>query len=89
MFVGVTIGSMFQISEELKIYYMLHAVHKLYLLLPVLNRHIGHLVGARLVIFSSSCSLSYSGKVTKASQSTPSGYEIAAKTVAWATFTPH
>jgi len=39
--VGVAVGSLFQTSVELKINYMLYAVHKLYLLLPVLSRHIG------------------------------------------------
>jgi len=35
---------------------MLYIVHKLYLLLPVLSRHFGHLVGAWVVLLPSSCS---------------------------------
>ena len=35
---------------------MPYTVHKLYLLHQVLNRYIGYLVGARLVLFSPSCS---------------------------------
>jgi len=35
---------------------MLYFVHKVYLLLPVSSRHFGHLVGARLVLFPSTCS---------------------------------
>jgi len=58
---------------------MLYAVHKLYLLLPVLSHHMGHLVGARLVLFSSVVALSYSGKVTKAFPLAPSGYEMTTK----------
>jgi len=42
----LTIGSMLQTSVELKIYYILFAVHMLYLLLLDLSGHIGHLVGA-------------------------------------------
>jgi len=44
--VGVAVGSYNYI--ELKIYYMLYALHKLSLLLMVLSRHIDHLVSARL-----------------------------------------
>ena len=54
--VGAAVRSLFPTSAELKKYYMLYAVRKLYSLLPVLSRHIGHLVGAGLVLFSSSCS---------------------------------
>ena len=54
---GVAVGILFQTSVELKICCMLYAVHKLYLLLPVLSHHIGYqLVDARLVLFSPSCS---------------------------------
>jgi len=52
-------------------------------LLPVLSRHIGHLVGVRLFLFlSSSSPVIYSGKVPKVFPIPPSGYEVAAKTVA-------
>jgi len=54
--VGVAFVILFLASVELKIYCMLYAVHNLYLLLPVLSRHIGYLVGARLVLMSPSCS---------------------------------
>jgi len=77
--VSVANGRLFPTSVVLKMYYMLFALYKLYILLPVWSRYIGHLVGARLVLFSSSCSLV---KFTI----TPSGYEMAAKTVAWAYF---
>jgi len=60
--VGVAVKNVFPSSVELKIYYMLHIVHKLYLLLSVLSFHFGHLVCARLVLFPSAFSLSYSGK---------------------------
>jgi len=40
---SISVGSLFP-SIELKIYYMLYAVHNLYLLLPVLIRHIDHLI---------------------------------------------
>ena len=39
--VGKAIGILFLTSVELKIYCVLYAVHKVYLLLPVLSRHIG------------------------------------------------
>jgi len=70
-------------SVELKVYFILYAVHKLYLLLPVLSRHIDHLVGSRLVLSLSSCSHVISGQFTKAFPLTPSGYKMTAKTVAW------
>ena len=54
--VGVAFGTVVPASVELKKYYTLYAVHKLYLLLSVLSHHIGHLVGARLVLSTSSCS---------------------------------
>jgi len=53
---GVAVKNVFPSSVELKIYYMLYIIHKLYLLLPYLSRHFGHLVGARFVLFPSSCS---------------------------------
>ena len=56
---GEAVGILFLTSVELKLYCMFYAVHKLYLLLPVSSRHIGYLVGARLVLFSPSCSLDY------------------------------
>ena len=59
---GVAVGILFLTSVELKLYCMLYAVHNLYLLLPVLSRHIGYLVGARLVLFSPSCSPIIFGK---------------------------
>jgi len=68
---------------------MLNAFHKLYLLLPVLSRHIRHLLGDRLVLFSSSGSPVISGKVTEAFPFTPSGYKMAAKTLVWALLVPH
>jgi len=46
----------------------------LYLLLLVLSRHFGHLVGARLVLFPSSCSPIIFRKVIEASPITSSGY---------------
>ena len=52
---GEAVGIFFLTSVELKLCCMLYAVHKLYLLLPVLSRHFG-LVGARLVLFLPSCS---------------------------------
>jgi len=55
--VGVAAKNVFPPSVELKIYYMLCSFQKLYLLLPVLSPHCGHLVGARLVPFPSSCRL--------------------------------
>jgi len=55
--VGAAVGSLFPTSVELKIYYMLLAVHMLCILLTVLSRHIGHLVGIRLVLCSPSCIL--------------------------------
>jgi len=65
---------------------MLYIAHKLYVLIPVLSRHFGHLVDARLVLFPSTLALSYSGKVTEAFPFTPSGYEMALKIVAWGVF---
>jgi len=47
-----------------------------------LSRHIGHLVDARLDLFSSSCSPIIFRKVTSAFSLIPCGYEMAAKTVA-------
>jgi len=51
--VSVAVKNVIPPKLELKIYYMLYFVHKLYLLLPVLSRRFGHLVGARLVLFPS------------------------------------
>jgi len=55
--VDVAIGSLFPTSLDLKIFYTLYVVHKLSSLLPVLSRHIGHVVGARLVLFSQPCQI--------------------------------
>jgi len=48
-----------------------------------LNRHIAYLVGATLVLTEYLVALTYLEKVTKAFLLTPSGYEIAAKKVAF------
>jgi len=66
---------------------MLNIVHKLYLLLPVLSRHFGHLVGVRPVLFSSSCTPIIFRKRHEAFPFTPSGYEMASKLVALGIFT--
>jgi len=50
--VGVFVGRLFQTTVELKIYYLLYAIHKLLLLIPALSCHFGPLVNVRLVIFS-------------------------------------
>jgi len=68
---------------------MLYIVYKLYLLLPGLSRRFDHLVGARLVLFPSSCSPIISGKLTEAFPFIPSGYEIASKIDAWGYLYPH
>jgi len=62
--VGVAVGSLFSKSVELKITTVrcLCIDCKLFLLLPVLSRHNGHLVCARFVLFSSSCSPVIFGK---------------------------
>ena len=52
---GTAVEILFLTRLELQLYCMLYAVHKLYVLLPVLSRHIGYLVGARPVRFSPSC----------------------------------
>jgi len=67
---------------ELKIYYTLYNVHNLYLLLPVLSHHFGHLIGSRLVLFPSSCNPIIFRKVTKAFPCALSGYEMSSKIVA-------
>jgi len=85
---GTAVKNVLPLSVELRIYYMHYIVRKLYLLLPVLSRHFGHLVGARLVLFSSSCSLPYSGKVNEAFPFTPSGYAMGLENVVWGIFTP-
>jgi len=56
--VGVAVGGLFPTGVELKIYYMSYAVHKLYLLLAVVTFKptYWHLVGARHVLFLSTCS---------------------------------
>ena len=59
---GEAVENLFLTSVELKLYCMLSAVHKLYLLLPVLSHHIGYLVDARLVLFPPSCSPIIFGK---------------------------
>jgi len=62
---------------------MLYIVHKFYLLLSVVSRYFGHLVGARLVLFHHLVALSYSRIVTAAFPFTPSGNEMATKILAW------
>ena len=52
-------------------------------LLPVLSRHIGYLVRATLIRTPPSCSPAIFRQVAKAFSLTSSGYEMAAKTVAW------
>ena len=78
--VGVAVGIVLLTSVELKIDCMLYAIHKLNTT-SSLGRHPGYLVGARFVLFPPSCSLSYSGKLTKAFPLTPTGYKMAAKKV--------
>jgi len=53
---GVAVKNGFPSRGELKIYYMLYTVHKLYLLLTGLSRHFVLLVGSRIVLFLSSFS---------------------------------
>jgi len=82
--VGVAVNNVFPSSVELKIYYMLYIVHKLYLLLPVLSRQLV----LYLFCFHHLTAISSSGKVTEAFQFTLSGYEMASKIVAWGVFLP-
>jgi len=87
--VGVAVKNVFPRSVELKIYYMLCIIHKLYLLLQVLSRHFGHLVGARLVLFSSPCSpIIFRKSHSSVSVYSQWLYEIASKIVAWGYFYP-
>jgi len=60
---------------------MLYAVHKLYLLRPVLIALLAIWRVLDLLCCHHLVALSYSRKVTKAFSLTPSGYEMAAKTV--------
>jgi len=86
---GVAVGILFPTSVDLKIFYILYAVHKLSLLLPVLNRHIFHLVGDRLLYFHHLVALSYLGKATKAFSHSPIEVtEWERKQWPWRTFTP-
>ena len=57
-------------------------------LLPVLSRHFGYLVIATLVLTPPSCSPAIFRKVTRAFLFTHSGYEMAAKIVAWGVILP-
>ena len=61
---------------------------KLHLLLPVSSRHIGYLVGARLVLFPLSCSPIIFEKVTKAFPLIPSGSKMADQNVGLGSFSP-
>ena len=88
--IGVVIGIVFLTCIELKIYtacYM-YAVHKLQILVHTtsgfeLPLH-GYLVGARLVLFSSSCSpVIFRESHGSVSINSYSGYEIATKRVTW------
>ena len=64
-------------SEELKLYCMLYAVHKLCLIHPVLSRHNGYLVGLGLFCFRHLVVLSYLEKVTEAFPLIPSASKMA------------
>jgi len=79
------VGSLLPTSQ-LKIGPILHVIRCS--LLPVLSRHIGHLVGAGLFPFLSPCSPVIFRKVSEVFPLTPSGYEIAAKQWDGDTFTP-
>ena len=74
-------------SVELKICCMLYAVRNLHLLLPVLRHHIGYLVDARLILISISGNPA-TFRIRNYSVSVTTGYEMAAKIVAWGNFTP-
>jgi len=80
--VGVAVKNVFLPSVELKVYYMLYIVHKLYLLLPVLGRHLAFKLELVLFCFHHLVALPYSGKVTETFPFTPSGYEMASKIMA-------
>jgi len=81
---GVSIGFLFRNSVELKIYCVLYAIHKSSVLSTFGWSHlIGHLVVAiDLCCFHRLVAVSYSVKVTREFPLTPSGYEMAVKTVA-------
>lgn len=70
----IAVAILFLASVELKIHCMLCAFHLQLLVLPVLSRHIGYLVGARRVLFAPSCSPA----IFRKSRLSPSSYEIAA-----------
>ena len=83
---GVVVRILFLISVELKIYCMLYAFHKLYLLFPVLNHHICYLVGVRLFCLHYSVASSCLGKITKVLPWTPSGLKMADQNVGLGSF---
>ena len=83
---GEAVGILLLTSVELKVYCMLYAVHKLYVLLPVLSCRFGYLVGVRLVLFSPFCSPIIFGKVTKAFPLIPCGSKMADQNVGLGSF---
>jgi len=81
--VGVAVRSLFPTIRSEDKYYMLYAVHVLYLLHPFFATILAIWWVLDLLSFHYLVVLSYSGKVTKALPVTPSGCEMAFRTVVW------